>query len=413
MITHWPPYYWILVQLLISIKPHKCLNTWKKETGSNGEDIWRSTSDFIPVQSTSFGTIRISHIMSAEFDFIWKGRTNYPRANYRENFFRIGHSSNNGKSCNGQGSNYPSFWLSANMDIMDISVTSGTMCQPFVSLTDYQLIIDISYHIKIFFNQSHVIVDASNGSESNMTKIWTREPTQNIFIDNDVPVWWMSNKYTGTAYNVGNATFSNIVIISTSPSAPNNVTIFPTPFPTVTPHTSDLLVTDIIKDEDSVKSNGDFQLDTDLLIAIIVMIIGALMCVFGIRIMYKNRRFRKDIEALRGMDMKRMNVVEVDGVQGNISNVSVSDENYQLEHRESEPGKQKLTLEMIDGEHIVETAGEVHNYETNVAKSYDIMGDKNVEMDGLKSISNDEEIFGDDETPALIQDDNEDIRTVM
>eukprot|EP01084_Bolivina_argentea_P066344 120922_1 len=123
--------------IILCIHTCKSINEWSLESYPD-LDIWRSTSDFIPQQSTSYGTIRIGQIMSAEFDWIFWGRTNDPRnGTYYENFFRVGETASNGKSCNGEGSRYPSFWLTNNRDSMHVSVSSGTTCQPEFTLNPY------------------------------------------------------------------------------------------------------------------------------------------------------------------------------------------------------------------------------------------------------------------------------------
>eukprot|EP01084_Bolivina_argentea_P301161 519479_1 len=77
----------------------------------------------------SYGTIRIGQVMSAEFDWIFWGRTNDPRNGpYYENFFRVGETAANGNSCNGEFSRYPSFWLENNRESMHVSVSSGNLC---------------------------------------------------------------------------------------------------------------------------------------------------------------------------------------------------------------------------------------------------------------------------------------------
>ena len=38
------------------------LNQYEMDTGDDGSDIWRSTSDFVPVQSQEYGDIRIGEV---------------------------------------------------------------------------------------------------------------------------------------------------------------------------------------------------------------------------------------------------------------------------------------------------------------------------------------------------------------
>ncbi len=96
------------------------LNQYETDTGDNGEDIWRSTSDFVPVQCNSSagadltktcerGDITIGEVMDMEFDITWYGYTNDPTStgDAYENFFRVGFTHNGGTSCSGHGSRYP------------------------------------------------------------------------------------------------------------------------------------------------------------------------------------------------------------------------------------------------------------------------------------------------------------------
>eukprot|EP01084_Bolivina_argentea_P063651 116182_1 len=82
-------------------------NQYEHDTGPNGTDIWRSTSNFIPVQQTSYGNITIGSIMSTEFDFIWWGRTADQRIGYPENFFRVGFDAQINTQCTGETASYP------------------------------------------------------------------------------------------------------------------------------------------------------------------------------------------------------------------------------------------------------------------------------------------------------------------
>eukprot|EP01084_Bolivina_argentea_P218194 370313_1 len=213
--------------LLLLFNACESLNTWNSSIGVNGEDIWISTSDFVPQQSQSFGTIRLGQIMSVAFDFVWGGRTSDPRVGYDENFFRIGYSANEGKTCSGQNSNYPSFWLNRGDDTLFIDITNGTLCTPPpISLSSYgTIIIGVKYHIEISFNNTEIYV-AINNSNKNWNQTWTKQATESQFLGSIVSVWLMSDKYSGTDYNRGNATMSNIIIKSS---------IFPTTAPTSDP----------------------------------------------------------------------------------------------------------------------------------------------------------------------------------
>eukprot|EP01083_Nonionella_stella_P313256 1123713_1 len=114
------------------------LNEWISSIDADGTQRWQSVSDFIPVQSKSFGSIAVGEIMSIEFDFVWWGRTNLPSAGKFEMFFRVGFDASISRGCDGQGARYPSFWLTGNnVDTMHVSVSNGTQCQPSLSLNSY------------------------------------------------------------------------------------------------------------------------------------------------------------------------------------------------------------------------------------------------------------------------------------
>eukprot|EP01083_Nonionella_stella_P068555 182150_1 len=96
--------YFLLFCLLHTFKCQN--NTYRKEIGPNGQDTWLS-DHMIPKQGTSYGSIKLGEIMSAEFDFVWLGRTNDPRDNYFENFFRVGFDGAISTSCDGLAARYP------------------------------------------------------------------------------------------------------------------------------------------------------------------------------------------------------------------------------------------------------------------------------------------------------------------
>jgi len=192
------------------------LNQYVESNPSPGEYVWQSTSDFIPVQSQSYGEIMIGHEMSVEFDFVWGGRTNDPQPGLFEMFFRVGYDSALGNSCSGQGSRYPSFWISSSEDTMHVSTSNSSMCQPRQSLSDYGVISKhVSYHVLIAFNMTLLSVHISGGDRAHFAKHWSREGgTRDSHIGTMAQIWWMSSKYGQTQYNRGNGTFSNVVITS-------------------------------------------------------------------------------------------------------------------------------------------------------------------------------------------------------
>eukprot|EP01084_Bolivina_argentea_P274022 466915_1 len=245
--TVFPTSSWIpLVVLIYIISYVSCQPTNQYETSidQDGTYIWKSTTDFIPVQSSSFGSIPLGEIMQMEFDFTWWGRTNDPEKSKYEMFFRVGFDSSGGNNCDGQGARYPSFWLTGNADTFHISVSSGQTCQPSQSLNNYGIITaGISYHISIFFNNTVLIVNISGGNKPHFTQIWPRVATKSKYIGVMVPIWWMSSKYgINEYYNRGNGTFKNVILKSYTPTLSptllptnNPTTSIPTSFPTTNP----------------------------------------------------------------------------------------------------------------------------------------------------------------------------------
>merc|ERR1719356_704905 len=97
---------------------------------------------------------------------------------------------------------------------MHVSVSNWDDCQPENSLDNYGTIdIGKSYHVKIAFNDIETRVDVTSAGTADWFETWNRRGTLNTSLGDTVPVWFMSNKYSGE-YNLGNGTFSNIVLIS-------------------------------------------------------------------------------------------------------------------------------------------------------------------------------------------------------
>eukprot|EP01083_Nonionella_stella_P144114 449307_1 len=221
---------------------HTCqsLNTFTTSTGANGEDIWRSTSDFVPQSSTSYGTIKVGQVIVMEFDFKFTNRSNRYRPGYEENFFRIGHTGNTG-GCS-EGTRYPSMWLTSRKDncantndcntgLLDISVTTGSQCDYSHEITNYGNIpFNLWLHIIITIDYNTITLDITGGGQPDYLESWQRDQiTLKEHLGSDVPVWFMSDKYQGTGYNIGDATFRNIEIIS------HTFTYAPSAAPTTTP----------------------------------------------------------------------------------------------------------------------------------------------------------------------------------
>merc|ERR1719419_1676267 len=209
----WP----LLLFLGLSRSEQSATNQFVESVGPNGESVWQSTSDFVPVQGESFGAIKLGHDMVMEFDFVFNGRTNSPIESKFEMFFRIGFDAKNGNNCNGHNSRYPSFWLKDTEPMLFLSVSSGPKCAtvPKDALSEYGTISrGVPHHVVIAFNDSSLSFQISGGGKADFAERWEREPTPSHHIGAEAPIWWMSTKFGQTEYNRANGTFSNILILS-------------------------------------------------------------------------------------------------------------------------------------------------------------------------------------------------------
>eukprot|EP01084_Bolivina_argentea_P201563 344528_1 len=120
--------------LILTIYIQTCTSATLDKTIQPSGEIWltQNGNDLIPTDATSYGTIDLGQIMSIEFDFSFRGRSNDPsnRAGYQENFFRIGYETCCSQGCKGEGSSYPAMFLSRSSigDILDIKVSDGSSC---------------------------------------------------------------------------------------------------------------------------------------------------------------------------------------------------------------------------------------------------------------------------------------------
>ena len=227
----------VIMSLCFYLSVSTELNQWNKTTGDNDEDIWYSTSVFVPVHSQSFGTIKIGRIMSIEFDFVFNGRTNDPFIDESEMFFRIGYDPDGGNGCEGHNSAYPALWLSQDSDMLFARGSDTVSCSNRYSLEEYgNISVGTLYHIFIGFNDTHFSAKISRDNHVDWSKQWTRNRTLESHLGDDVPIWFMSDKYGSDTYNRGNGTFSNMIIISRLYTYDTPMrTREPTPNPTLSP----------------------------------------------------------------------------------------------------------------------------------------------------------------------------------
>ncbi len=103
-------------------------------------------------------------------------------------------------------------------------------------LDDYDDInFGILHHIKISLNSTLLQVWITGGGKQDYYRPFPRNPTQEKYINVSVPIWFMSDCfYPSTPFNIGSATFSNIIIKS-SLFCIGSCAEMPTISPTVNP----------------------------------------------------------------------------------------------------------------------------------------------------------------------------------
>ena len=189
------------------------MNQYRQYINSNGEHIWQSTSNFVPVQSTSYGTIPIGNTMSMEFDFIWNGHTATSPSGGM--FFRIGADAvTGGNSCNGNDHRYPALFITDH-DTLTLYLSEEGQCTKSYDLSPFGTIKQgVSYHVQIDFDMMELHVSIGEVGLIPRSSEWTRTGTSSQFLGDEVPVWWMSNKFGSTMYDPADGVFSNIIIKS-------------------------------------------------------------------------------------------------------------------------------------------------------------------------------------------------------
>eukprot|EP01084_Bolivina_argentea_P070419 128005_1 len=201
------------------------LNTYD----TNNITWWRSTSDFIPIRSTHYGTLQLRDALYMEFEIIFNGPI--ASTNIWKNIFRVGFKSPFGGGCYEHYSRYPSLWLTPNDNKFHFSVSDTSSCGKFW-YNKPDAISETKYHIIIHYNNSHILISLNNNIYINEA----RAPTQSDLIGLTMYVWISTDEFSGPIPTV-NATMSNINIISYwyNESFTLIPTISPTNYPTNTP----------------------------------------------------------------------------------------------------------------------------------------------------------------------------------
>ena len=152
--------------------------------------------------------------MSAQFDFVWSGRTDTPRSNAYEMFFRVGFDSNYGNGCSGQNARYPALWLTSGSNQLSVSLSEVDSCSMSHVLEYGEIVKGVAYHMEIAFNATTLAVRLNEVGGAVWSASYARSGTMSDHIGQYAPIWWMSGKFGTSEYNVGGGVFSNIVFQS-------------------------------------------------------------------------------------------------------------------------------------------------------------------------------------------------------
>merc|ERR1719361_1459687 len=182
--------------------------------------------------------------MSMEFDMTFHGRSHSVTTDSVENFFRIGYDAYAGNHCEGSQAHYPSLWIPADSETPYMVLTEDNCVAVQTSLDGLgDLVEENTYHFDISWDSTELAVTITDLSNSrSWSDSWSRSATHDDFVGEKVPVYWMTNKFSIRQYNVGDATFSNIIITSefatdapTTAQPTNDPTRVPTTDPTSRP----------------------------------------------------------------------------------------------------------------------------------------------------------------------------------
>ena len=338
----------ILPVLLIAVT-RSDINTYTNTVTTNSvgvEKTWESTSNFVPQSATSYGTTFIGESMSMTFDMTFHGRSDSVAADKVENFFRVGFDAHDGNHCWGSLAHYPSMWIASDSEVPYMVLTEDDCTAVTTELHGLgALRKDYTYHFNLSWNATHLSVYMKNynvtdgqvaeGTNRTWSQSWTRSATHLDYIGEEVPVWFMTNKFSTQQYNIGNGTFSNIVISTeyetaeptwvptTDPSA--DPTVDPTKDPTKDPTSDPTTVptpgpTNNVEFKQSTtvdtvvnKTNTESGSVSPLTIAIIVIVV--LFVVLACHAVFLCGRYRKRKEALKDED----ELEEIVDDEGNIN----------------------------------------------------------------------------------------------
>jgi len=156
-------------------------------------------------------------------------------------------------------------------------------------------------------------------------------PTEEIYLGKRVPIWWMSNKFSGTPNNRGNGTFSNVILISNKFGPTLDPTSSPTVEPTYNP-------TDDPTDDVFSEKEDDILFTTYLFIAVPLLI----CCILVICIIFICKS-RKD-NTIQTISVPMASPIK------RIPNIHQQNKGNGERHRNSSNVKQPGTGELTDNE---------------------------------------------------------------
>ena len=210
----------VLVSLFLSINVHFIFSQNTHE--GDGVSWWRSTSDFVPIHGTQYGSLELRDAMYMEFDIVNHG----PKPQNWLNVFRIGSRSWN-NDCNSHMSRYPSLWMLKNENKWHFSISDLDKCnknwgqQPVAKL-------ETSYHMIVHYNSSHVFISIDDVIYIDEL----RNGTLPELLGDTVYIWISTDEW---AYTIpaANVTMSNIIIVSYWEE--NGLIMPPSEVPTMSP----------------------------------------------------------------------------------------------------------------------------------------------------------------------------------
>eukprot|EP01084_Bolivina_argentea_P167126 290117_1 len=196
---------------------------------SNADSYWGSTSDFIPIQNASYGTIKLKTGFYMEFDIEFHGKT---LADTWENIFRIGHAGHQYSDFRcPKNDRYPAMWIDADSNAFVFDISDKQNC--FRQYGTHEINPHTLYKVTIDYNSSWIYIQINNQIVTNQARANHTDLTQ---LGTDLHIY-----ISTVTSNPANVTLSNIVIRSYDDTSLYHLTttiqptIAPSNAPTVSP----------------------------------------------------------------------------------------------------------------------------------------------------------------------------------